>query len=87
MDLDKKILEELIYERVRVSVNLCQLVLFEQDLDRSIERVMARCGTGEQNQLTRAYMEKAWQRLEREWETMRERLDVEGSHPLGEEAG
>ncbi len=74
MNLEKRILQELIYERVRVSVNLCQLVIFEQDLDKSIERAMAACAmpTRECDKLAGNYIEDAWRRLEREWHGLRE---------------
>ncbi len=76
MTLEKQILQELIYERIRLSVNLCQLVIFEQDLDKSINRAIARCDNNAETQqgLTRKYVEQAWERIEQEWHDMRERL-------------
>lgn len=76
-NLEKKILQELIYERVRLSVNLCQLVIFEQDLDSSIERALTTVEESAEarRRLTRQYVEQAWRRLEEEWHEMRERLD------------
>lgn len=75
MTLDKHILEELIYERVRVAVNLCQLIIFEQDLDKSIQRVMARSEDGETcRNLAHDYIDKAWHRLQEEWRDMRASL-------------
>ena len=72
-DLDKQILEELIYERVRLSINLCQLVIFEQDLEKSIDRAMnARAGSPERRAaLAREYIDKAWRRVQEEWEELR----------------
>ena len=75
MNMEQRILEELIYERVRASVNLCQLVIFEQDLDKSIQRALGNDDpTG--SALTRRYVAAAWRRLEKEWHDMRERLDL-----------
>jgi hypothetical protein len=75
--LDKRILEELIYERVRLSVNLCQLVIFEQDLEKSIHRAMtSRAGDlQEQEALAREYIDKAWKRVHAEWEQLRSNID------------
>ena len=41
--LERKILEELIYERVRVAVDMCRLMEFELDLASSIERALSAC--------------------------------------------
>ncbi|ACY14363.1 hypothetical protein [Haliangium ochraceum] len=38
--IEQRILEELVYDRVRTSVNLCQLVIIEQELDDSIRRAL-----------------------------------------------
>jgi hypothetical protein len=75
--LDKRILEELIYERVRLSVNLCQLVIFEQDLEKSIHRAMsARTGdVHDQEALAREYIDRAWKRVQAEWEQLRSNID------------
>ncbi len=77
-NLERQILQELIYERVRVSVNLCQLVIFERDLDSSIERAMASCHLPkpECENLAREYIEAAWQRVEREWHRLRNDIDL-----------
>ncbi|GAB4507889.1 MAG: hypothetical protein Tsb0020_55810 [Haliangiales bacterium] len=37
---EQRILEELIYDRVRSNVNLCQLIVIEQELDDSIQRAL-----------------------------------------------
>ncbi len=71
MNIEKKILQELVYERVRSSVNLCQLVVLEQDLDRSIERIQPRSCAPQSNNLARIYMKEAWHRLEQEWNRLR----------------
>ena len=79
MELDRRILEELIYERVRVAVNLCQLVIFEQDLDKSIQRVLSRCDDGgEGHTMAHEYIDKAWLRLQDEWCEMRTCFDGDG---------
>lgn len=80
MELDRRILQELIYERVRLSVNLCQLVLFEQDLDKSIQRAMASSSLppGECDMLARELIEQAWERVEHEWEQLRDTVAVLG---------
>jgi hypothetical protein len=66
--IEKKILEELIYERVRLTLDLCELLDFEADLTRSIERALDSCaGTpADKGQLTLTYLHRAWERLGRE---------------------
>jgi hypothetical protein len=44
--MEQRILEELVYDRVRSTVNLCQLVIVEQELDESVQRALARPGAG-----------------------------------------
>jgi len=66
--LERKILEELIYERVRVSVDLCELMAFELDLSASIERALSTCAEspGERSDLTLDYLQRAWERVSEE---------------------
>ncbi|MCG8416348.1 MAG: hypothetical protein MJE77_00230 [Proteobacteria bacterium] len=99
MDINKCILQELVYQRVRSSVNLCQLVVVEQELDSSIQHVMRaqRSQSSDQEDLTgtdwpegmaRAYVEGAWRRLETEWRDLRRDFDDvdNGDHGDGEPA-
>lgn len=84
MAISEKILNELVYERVRASVNLCQLVILEQDLDRSIERVFDSdpCITPRTREgLARSIMEEAWRRLEQEWDSLRRQLETFDAPP------
>ena len=83
MDMHSKLLEELIYERVRLHVDLCELLDFERDLNESIDRAMKSCGVDEPSagDLGRRFLERAWRRIEEEWE--RERA-VSGDCPLCE---
>jgi hypothetical protein len=76
--LDRRILEEMIYERVRVSVNLCQLVMLEQDLDRSIHKALTAgdATDSEREALARELVDKAWQRIEAEWDELRRDSDL-----------
>lgn len=78
LGIETKILQELIYERVRQSVNLCQLVILEQELDKSIRRAMGgHAGSGQSpDALARGLMNEAWQRLEREWDELRDNLTM-----------
>jgi hypothetical protein len=66
--LERRILEELIYERVRVSVDLCELMAFELDLSASIERALSGCAEspGERSDLTLDYLQRAWERVSEE---------------------
>ena len=99
--MEQRILEEMVYGRVRGTVNLCQLVIIEQELEETIERAMgpgeeakpgpagvgADAGPGEgcgasgaavpdstPCALAREYVQRAWERLAREWGALREDL-------------
>lgn len=75
-NIEQRILEELVYERVRATVNLCQLVIIEQELDENIRRAIQGVA-GDRPQpaaLAREHLQRAWQRLENEWQTLREDL-------------
>jgi hypothetical protein len=81
-NIEQRILEEMIYDRVRATVNLCQLVILEQELDENIQRAIGRTDADadgdtvlpEPAALARAHVQRAWLRLEREWQTLREDL-------------
>ena len=88
--IEKRVLHELVYERVRASVNLCQLLVIEQELERSIERasgdtapavaalrgVLPKAQPGDgPHSLARGFMQEAWHRLEKEWQRLRDDLD------------
>ncbi len=66
--LERKILEELIYERVRVTVDMCALVEFELDLAASIDRALHACAASptERSDLALDYVQRAWDRLTEE---------------------
>jgi hypothetical protein len=53
---------------------MCQLIIIEQELEESIQR--ANRGAGVSHPLpvvlAREHLQRAWQRLEDEWETLRE---------------
>ena len=63
--LDRRILEELIYEKVRLTVDLCELMAFEVDLSASIERALMSVARSPQQRsdLTLEYLQRAWDRL------------------------
>jgi hypothetical protein len=75
-NIEQRILEEMIYDRVRATVNLCQLVIIEQELDENIQRAIQGMGAGRPQpaELAREHLQRAWQRLESEWQTLREDL-------------
>jgi len=79
MEWQNRLLEELIYERLRLHVDLIDLIDFERDLCESIARAMRTTGTdpAERSALTRRYVDRAWRRLEIEWTRERagEQLD------------
>jgi hypothetical protein len=63
--LDRRILEELIYERVRLTVDLCELMAFEVDLSASIERALVSVARSpsQRSDLTLEYLQRAWERV------------------------
>jgi hypothetical protein len=81
MTTERRILDELVYGRVRSTVNLCQLVIIEQELEENIQRAMAPgeeamgpAVGGDAGELAREYVQRAWERLVREWSALREDL-------------
>ena len=69
MDWHERLLEELIYERVKLHVDLLDLVDFERDLCESIVRALRSGGTDsvEVDARARHYLDRAWRRVEQEW--------------------
>jgi hypothetical protein len=63
--LAQKILEELVYERVKITVDLCELMAFEEDLAVSIDRALTSCAGSpeERSSLALEYLQRAWERL------------------------
>lgn len=77
-DIEREILEELVYDRVRASVNLCQIIVTERELEESIRRAMggADAAPGEADAMAQEYVDRAWERIERELHELREELGV-----------
>ncbi|HUS64748.1 MAG TPA: hypothetical protein VMZ28_09415 [Kofleriaceae bacterium] len=75
MDLNARLLEELIYERVRVHVDLLELIDFQRELEDSIARAMRSCGMDGRHdpELSKRYLDLAWRRIEAEWREERSR--------------
>jgi hypothetical protein len=85
-NIEQRILDEMIYDRVRATVNLCQLVILEQELDENIQRAIRgmdsdpdpdpdpAAAVPDPAALAREHVQRAWQRLEREWQNLREDL-------------
>jgi hypothetical protein len=68
-ELDRKILEELIYERTRETVHLTDFMTLESELERSIERALVRSRIAPEEQgpaLSRRYLTRAWSRVGQE---------------------
>lgn len=75
-NIEKRILDEMIYDRVRAAVNMCQLIIIERELDESIQRANRAAGVTHPlpAALAHEHLQRAWQRLEDEWHTLREDL-------------
>ncbi len=73
MEWQQRLLEELIYERVRLHVDLLDLIDFERDLCESIKRALGAAGTdpAAEDAMARRYVDRAWARLQQEWERER----------------
>lgn len=86
MDWSHRLLEELVYERVRLHVDLAELVELERDLGQSIARALRACGSEgvEQENLARRYLDRAWERLEEEWAAERDRPSEWSECPMCE---
>jgi hypothetical protein len=84
MDWHERLLEELIYERVKLHVDLLDLVDFERDLGESIARALQATGAApaEVDARARHYLDRAWRRVEAEW--TRARAGESSSCPLCE---
>ena len=64
--IDEKIIEELVFNRMRLAVDFGELMTFHEDLSASVERALARCMrpmSAEQADLTMRYVRLAWDRL------------------------
>jgi hypothetical protein len=74
--ISELILEELVFEKLCVGARLADLILFEDDLERSISRALDDCCTsGEaKDQLFEKHLEKAWKRWTAEQASGRERV-------------
>src|SRR4051812_14746848 len=62
---ERRVLEQLIYERVRQSVDVCELMSLQLDLSASVENALSACARspGERSDLTMDYLQRAWERL------------------------
>lgn len=83
VDLDTRILKELVYQRVRACVNLCQLVLYEEELGKGIRRALAsspddddEAARAADSELARRLIAESWERLGREWDVLRGDMDA-----------
>jgi hypothetical protein len=74
MDWNTRVLQDLVYDRVRCHVDLLSLVELERELADSIERALDKTGTAdpEPDRMSRGLLDQAWRRLEQEWREVRE---------------
>jgi len=63
--LSDRLLEELIYQRLRLALDACELVTLRDDLSACIDRALARRRRPDQDRadLTMRYLNRAWDRL------------------------
>lgn len=74
MDWNTRVLQDLVYERVRYHVDLLSLVDFERELGESIERALGGPGASGSGgeRMSRGLLDDAWRRLEAEWRGVRD---------------
>jgi hypothetical protein len=60
---EKRVLEELVFERVRGAVNTCALIVLQTDLSASVERVTDGDETGEGHDFVMECLRRAWGRV------------------------
>jgi hypothetical protein len=63
--LDERIVEELVFARLRFAVDFCELLTFQEDLSASVERALSRTSRSESERadVTMRYLLRAWDRL------------------------
>ncbi len=69
-----RVLQDLVYERVRRHVDLVSLVELEHEIADHVERALelGRAGSAEANATSYQLLEDAWERLESDWRRLRE---------------
>jgi len=69
-----RVLEDLVYDRVRQHVDLVSLVELEHELADYVERALelGTAGSAEANSLSYQLLEDAWERLEADWRRIRD---------------
>jgi hypothetical protein len=74
MDWNARVLQDLVYERVRFHVDLLALVDFERELGDSIDRALGVEGAPQSDgeRVSRGLLDEAWRRLEAEWRKVRD---------------
>ncbi len=74
MDWHARVLQDLVYQRVRDHVDLLSLVALEHELGTSIELALETGGAPEfdPDRVSRRLLDEAWRRLEEEWREVRE---------------
>jgi hypothetical protein len=76
MDWNGRVLQDLVYERVRSRVDLLSLVELERDLADSVEGALEQAqklaSASEAARASRGLIDQAWRRLEQEWRELRD---------------
>lgn len=78
MEWHEHLLEELVYERVRLHVDFLDLIDFERDLCESITRALPRGGvdSGQDEAVAHTLIDRAFRRVEQEWRRERAALSL-----------
>ncbi len=74
MHWNSRVMQDLVYARVRCHVDLLSLVDLEIELGESIERALQESGELEEGAdlMSRRLLDEAWRRLEAEWRETRD---------------
>jgi hypothetical protein len=74
VDWNTRVLQDLVYERVRYHVDLLALVELQRELADSVERALETGDAPESDadRVSRGLLDEAWRRLEEEWRELRD---------------
>ena len=74
VDWNTRVLQDLVYERVRYHVDLLALVELQRELSDSVERALETGDAPESDadRVSRGLLDEAWRRLEEEWRELRD---------------
>jgi hypothetical protein len=63
--VEERVVEELVYGRLKLAIDFCELLTFHEDLAAAVQRAIARSlhPPSERAEMTMRYVRHAWERL------------------------